>query len=42
MYQRSVLDFERQQKRLLLEHSELLSKVNYLTEEVSAVYCTLP
>ncbi|KAK7689921.1 hypothetical protein QCA50_006560 [Cerrena zonata] len=35
MYQRSVLDFERQRKRLELEHSELLSKVNYLTEEVT-------
>ncbi|CAL1713663.1 unnamed protein product [Somion occarium] len=35
MYQRSLSDFERQRRRMELEHNELLSKVNYLTAEVT-------
>jgi hypothetical protein len=34
MYQRSLLDMERHQKRLELEHGELMSRVQYLAEEV--------
>ncbi|KIP02710.1 hypothetical protein PHLGIDRAFT_130592 [Phlebiopsis gigantea 11061_1 CR5-6] len=34
MYQRTVGQFERQQRRLELEHNELLSKVSRLTDEV--------
>ncbi|EMD39615.1 hypothetical protein CERSUDRAFT_150222 [Gelatoporia subvermispora B] len=34
MYQRSILEFDRQWRRLELEHSELLLKVNRLTDEV--------
>lgn len=34
MYQRSISQFERQQRRLELEHNELLSKVGRLTDEV--------
>ena len=34
MYQRSVSQFERQQRRLELEHHELLSRVSRLTDEV--------
>ncbi|KAG2338245.1 hypothetical protein BDR05DRAFT_992708 [Suillus weaverae] len=35
MYQRTVHEWERQRLRLEFEHSELLSRVNYLTEEVT-------
>ncbi|PCH40389.1 hypothetical protein WOLCODRAFT_117183 [Wolfiporia cocos MD-104 SS10] len=34
MYQRSIAEFDRQRRRLEIEHSELLVKVNRLTEEV--------
>ncbi|GJE92617.1 UNC-like C-terminal-domain-containing protein [Phanerochaete sordida] len=34
MYQRSVGQFERQQRRLEVEHSELISQVSRLTDEV--------
>jgi hypothetical protein len=34
MYQRTVHEWERQRLRLEFEHSELLSRVNYLAEEV--------
>ncbi|KIJ59034.1 hypothetical protein HYDPIDRAFT_118855 [Hydnomerulius pinastri MD-312] len=34
MYQRTVHEWERQRLRLELEHGELLSRVNYLTDEV--------
>lgn len=37
MYQRTVLEWERQRLRLELEHSELLSRVNHLADEVSQV-----
>ncbi|KAI0088640.1 UNC-like C-terminal-domain-containing protein [Irpex rosettiformis] len=33
-YQRTVLQFERQQRRIELEHSELLQRVSRLTDEV--------
>ncbi|KIK34217.1 hypothetical protein CY34DRAFT_813079 [Suillus luteus UH-Slu-Lm8-n1] len=35
MYQRTVHEWERQRLRLEFEHSELLSRVNYLAEEVT-------
>ena len=35
MYQRSVTEFQQRQRRLELEHTELLSKVLRLTDEVS-------
>lgn len=38
MYQRTVLEWERQRLRLELEHSELLSRVNHLADEVSRVH----
>ncbi|KAL4066391.1 UNC-like C-terminal-domain-containing protein [Scleroderma yunnanense] len=34
MYQRTVLEWERQRLRLELEHSELLARVNHLADEV--------
>ncbi|KIK85962.1 hypothetical protein PAXRUDRAFT_831944 [Paxillus rubicundulus Ve08.2h10] len=34
MYQRTVHDWERQRLRLELEHGELLSRVNYLSDEI--------
>lgn len=34
MYQRSLLEMERHQRRLELEHGELMSRVQYLAEEV--------
>ena len=34
MYARSVSQIERQQRRLELEHNELLSRVSRLTDEV--------
>lgn len=37
MYQRSVVEFDRHRKRLDLEHVELMSKVNRLTDEVRRV-----
>jgi hypothetical protein len=36
MYQRTVHEWERQRLRLEFEHGELLSRVNYLAEEVCA------
>lgn len=36
MYQRSVSQFERQQRRLELEHNELMSRVSRLNDEVCA------
>ena len=38
MYQRTVLEWERQRLRLELEHSELLSRVNHLADEVSKAH----
>ena len=35
MYQRTVHEWERQRLRLELEHGELLSRVNYLSDEVN-------
>ena len=34
LYQRSLLEMERHQKRLELEHGELMTRVQYLAEEV--------
>ena len=39
MYQRSLLEMEKHRKRLELEHGELMSRVQYLAEEVR---CFLP
>lgn len=39
MYQRSLLEMERHQKRLELEHGELMSRVQYLAEEVRLLFC---
>ena len=36
MYQRSVSQFEQQQRRIELEHHELLQRVSRLTDEVSS------
>ena len=38
MYQRTVHEWERQRLRLEFEHGELLSRVNYLSEEVNATF----
>ncbi|KAH0832375.1 UNC-like C-terminal-domain-containing protein [Lanmaoa asiatica] len=38
MYQRTVHEWERQRLRLELEHGELLSRVNYLSDEVNAAF----
>ena len=38
MYQQTVLEWERQRLRLELEHSELLSRMNHLADEVSEVH----
>ena len=35
MYRRSLQEIERHQRRLELEHGELMSRVQYLAEEVS-------
>ena len=34
MYQRSLLEMEKHRRRLELEHGELMSRVQYLAEEV--------
>lgn len=40
MYQRSISEFDRHRRRLELEHRELLSRVNRLTDEVGATQCS--
>jgi hypothetical protein len=40
MYERSVVQFERQQRRIEREHSELLQRVSRLTDEVSQFPCS--
>lgn len=34
MYQRTITEWERQRNRLEMEHGELMSRVNYLSDEV--------
>lgn len=34
MYQRTITEWERQRNRLEMEHGELLSRVDYLSDEV--------
>lgn len=37
MYQRTVHEWERQRNRLEMEHGELMSRVDYLSDEVCSV-----
>ena len=34
MYQRTIKEWERQKQRLEMEHGELMSRVDYLADEV--------
>jgi hypothetical protein len=34
MYQRTIAEWERQRNRLEMEHGELMSRVDYLSDEV--------
>ena len=39
-YQRSLLEMERHRRRLELEHGELMSRVQYLAEEVRSLFAS--
>jgi hypothetical protein len=38
MYQRTITEWERQRNRLEMEHGELMSRVNYLSDEVCSFW----
>src|SRR5882762_6581470 len=41
MYQRTVNEWERQRNRLEMEHGELMSRVDYLSDEVRVLKASL-